>query len=64
MKELRTQSGGKPLRTFFAFDPRRSAVLLIGGDKTGDDRFYERMVPIADNLFDVYLEEIKKEGLI
>jgi hypothetical protein len=64
MKELRTQSGGKPLRTFFAFDPRRSAILLIGGDKTGDKRFYDRMLPIADNLYDEYLEEIKKEGLI
>lgn len=64
MKELRTQSGGKPLRTFFAFDPRRNAILLIGGDKTGDARFYERMIPIADGLFDDYLEEIKKEGLI
>jgi hypothetical protein len=44
--------------------PRRSAILLIGGDKTGDDRFYERMVPIADQLYDVYLAEIRKEGLI
>jgi hypothetical protein len=64
MKELRTQSGGQPLRTFFAFDPRRTAILLIGGDKTGDDRFYARMVPIADRLFDDYLREIEKEGLI
>ena len=64
MKELRTQSGGKPLRTFFVFDPRRAAILLIGGDKTGDNRFYDRMVPIADNLYDTYLDEIKKEGLI
>jgi hypothetical protein len=58
------QSGGRPLRVFYAFDPRRSAILLIGGDKTGDDRFYERMVPIADQLYDVYIAEIKKEGLI
>jgi hypothetical protein len=64
MKELRSQSGGQPLRTFFAFDPRRTAILLIGGDKTGDDRFYERLVPVADRLYDDYLEEIKKEGLI
>jgi hypothetical protein len=64
MKELRTQSGGKPLRTFVALDPRRASILLIGGDKTGDDRFYDRMVPIAGNLFDEYLQEIKKEGLI
>ncbi len=64
MKELRTQSGGKPLRTLFAFDPRHAAILLIGGDKTGDDRFYDHMVPIADNLYDEYLKEIKQEGLI
>src|SRR3981189_427820 len=64
MRELRVQSGGRPLRVFYAFDPRRSAILLIGGDKTGDDRFYERMVPIADQLYDVYIVEIKKEGLI
>jgi hypothetical protein len=64
MRELRVQSGGRPLRVFYAFDPRRSAILLIGGDKTGDGRFYERMVPIADELYDVYIAEIRKEGLI
>jgi hypothetical protein len=64
MRELRVQSSGRPLRIFYAFDPRRSAILLIGGDKTGDDRFYKRMVPIADALYDVYLDEIRKEGLI
>ena len=46
------------------FDPRRTAILLIGGDKTGNDRFYERFIPIADQLYDIYLEEIKREGLI
>jgi hypothetical protein len=64
MKELRTQSKGDPLRTFFAFDPRRSAILFIGGDKTGSDQFYERMVPQADRLYVIYLEELKSEGLI
>jgi hypothetical protein len=64
MRELRVQSGGRPLRVFYAFDPRRSAILLIGGDKTGDNRFYERMVPIADDLYDVHIAEIRKEGLI
>jgi hypothetical protein len=39
MRELRVQSGGRPLRIFYAFDPRRTAILLIGGDKTGDNRF-------------------------
>jgi hypothetical protein len=64
MRELRVQSGGRPIRVFHAFDPRRTAILLIGGDKTGDNRFYERMVPIADALYDAYIDEIRKEGLI
>jgi hypothetical protein len=64
MRELRVQSGGKPIRIFYAFDPRRSAILLIGGDKTGDDRFYDRMIPVADKLYDVHIQELKKEGLI
>ena len=64
MRELRVQSSGRPLRVFYAFDPRRSAILLIGGDKTGDRRFYERMVPIADELSDIYIAEIRKEKLI
>jgi hypothetical protein len=64
MRELRVQSGGDPYRVFYAFDPRRTAILLIGGSKTGDDRFYENTIPIADRLYDAYLIEIKKEGLI
>jgi len=64
MRELRIQSEGRPLRVFYAFDPRRSAILLIGGDKTGDGRFYERMIPIADDLYDVHLKELKQEGLL
>lgn len=59
MRELRTQHQGRPLRTLYAFDPRRTAILLIGGDKTGDDRWYEVNVPIADRLYDEHLEEIK-----
>ena len=61
MRELRVQSGGKPLRVFYAFDPRRMAILLIGGDKTGDKRFHERMIPIADALYDEHLAELEKE---
>jgi hypothetical protein len=55
------QSGGKPLRVFDAFDPRRMAILLIGGDKTSDRRFYEQMIPIADALYDQHLAELEKE---
>lgn len=64
MRELRVQSHGMPIRVFYAFDPRRSAILLIAGDKTGNDRFYEEYIPVADNLYDLYLEELKREGLI
>jgi len=64
MRELRVQSGGRPLRVFYAFDPRRSALLLIGGDKTGDGRFYRRYVPLADKLYDEHLQELREEGLI
>lgn len=64
LRELRVQSSGRPLRIFYAFDPRRTAILLIGGDKTGNDRFYQEYIPIADQLYEVYLEEIKQEGLI
>lgn len=64
MREPRVQSGGRPVRVFYAFGPRRAAILLIGGDKTGDDRFYERYVPIADGLYGEYLDELRSEGLI
>nr|WP_321166630.1 type II toxin-antitoxin system RelE/ParE family toxin [Pseudomonas aeruginosa] len=64
MRELRTQHGGRPFRTLYAFDPRRSAILLIGGDKTGDDRWYELNVPIADRLYDEHLHQLREEGLI
>jgi len=62
MRELRSQSGGRPLRTLYAFDPRRSAILLIGGEKTGDDRWYEKFVPVADRIFERHLQDLKEEG--
>jgi hypothetical protein len=64
MRELRVQHRGRPFRVFYAFDPRRTAILLIGGEKTGDDRFYDRMVAIADDLYDVHLDELLKEGQV
>ncbi len=62
MRELRVQHAGRPIRIFYAFDPRRVAILLIGGDKTGDDRFYEQMIPAADRLYDEHLEELRAES--
>ena len=65
MKELRTRTGGRELRVLFAFDPRREAILLIGGDKTGRwTQWYEAMVPVADRIYDGYLEELRETGTI
>jgi hypothetical protein len=65
MKELRGELSGKSdkeyLRVLFAFDPRRTALLLLGGDKTDDPSWYDRFVPIADDLFDQHLAELKQE---
>lgn len=61
MKELRISS----LRILFAFDPRRMAILLIGGDKRGQwNAWYAEMIPIADRLYDEHLEALRKEGEI
>ena len=57
LRELRVQSGGRPLRVLYVFDPKRQAVLLVGGDKTGRDRFYEEMIPLAERVYEEYLRE-------
>ena len=62
MRELRVQQGGKPIRIFYAWDPRRVCLLLIGGDKTGDKQFYDRFVSAADDLYDEHLESLRREG--
>jgi hypothetical protein len=64
MRELRIQTGGKPIRIFYAFNPVRTAILLIGGNKTDDNRFYKKMIPIADRLYDEHIAELKREGRI
>ena len=58
------ESAGRLLRTHYAFNPLRSAILSIGGEKTGDDRSNEKFVPIADRIFERHLLELKKEGRI
>ena len=70
MKELRAGQGGA-LRILFAFDPRRSAILLIGGNKSPVDPtspnwndWYDYFVPIGDDLYDEHINELRKEGLI
>jgi hypothetical protein len=64
MRELRIQHQGSPYRVLYAFDPRRTAILLIGGNKTGNDRWYDEYVSLADKLYDVHIAELRKEGLI
>ena len=62
LRELRVQHAGRPYRVLYAFDPRRCAILLIGGDKTGQDRWYQEHVPLAERLYDEHLEVLKNEG--
>jgi hypothetical protein len=63
MRELRIQHQGRPYRVLYAFDPARNAILLLGGDKTGQDRWYKVYVPIADRLYDEHLQELADEQL-
>lgn len=62
LRELRVQSGGHPIRILYAFDPKRQAVLLLGGDKTGDDRFYKTHAPKAEGIWETYLADIAVES--
>ncbi len=62
MKELRVPNKKRVFRILFAFDPKRSAILLLGGDKRGDKRFYQRLIPLADTLFDQHLERLRKNN--
>jgi hypothetical protein len=59
MKELRVGT----IRILFAFDPRRAAILLVGGDKRDRwQEFYAQMIPFADDLFDEHLKDLESEG--
>ena len=62
LRELKAQSAGRLLRVLYVFDPRRRALLLVGGDKTGDDRWYDRMVPMAENIFNEHLKAMDMES--
>ncbi|MCP4769415.1 MAG: addiction module toxin RelE [Gammaproteobacteria bacterium] len=64
MRELRIQHAGRPYRTLYAFDPRRTAILLIGGDKTGSDGWYDEYIPIADWLYDEHIQILIDEKLL
>ena len=60
MRELRIQHEGRPYRVLYTFDPRRAAILLIGGEKTGNDRWYEEYVPRADAIYDRHVCELER----
>ena len=65
MRELRVQTPDlPPLRAFYVFDPRSAAIILTGGDKTGDKDFYPRNIPITYNLYDAHIARLRREGLI
>ncbi len=61
LRELRIQCGGNPYRILYVFDPQRSALLLLGGDKTGNESWYEENVPKAESIYEQYLKEIEEE---
>ncbi len=64
MKELRVSKAGT-LRVLFAFDPRRHAILLLGGDKSGQwAEWYQWAIPQADDLYNTHLQELRDEGLL
>ncbi len=58
LRELRIQHEGRPWRVLYAFDPHRSAVLLTGGDKTGDDRWYRQAIPRAERSYRQHLDDL------
>lgn len=65
MKELICEAEGASLRVLFMFDPRRCAILLMGGDKSGEwKRWYSGAIAEADRLYDEHLDELRKEGVI
>lgn len=65
MKELIVSTRGEALRVLFMFDPRRTAILLLGGSKTGSwNRWYRSAISAADQLYEEHLVSLKREGLI
>lgn len=64
MKELRPRGAAKHCRVLFIFDPRREAILLLGGNKSGQwEKWYETAIPEAEKLYEIYLQELDDEVL-
>ena len=63
LKELRPAAS--TIRILFAFDPRRTAILLLGGNEAGRwGTWYREMIPLAERPYDTYLAELRWEGLL
>lgn len=62
MKELRFDAADGVWRVAFAFDPARSAILLVAGDKSGRSErlYYRKLIEIADRRFDVHFDDVKR----
>jgi hypothetical protein len=63
MKELRLKADGGVWRVAFAFDPRRSAIILVAGDKSGVStaKFYQRLIDKADKRYREHLEILESK---
>lgn len=61
LKELRVQHQGRPYRILYAFDPRREALLLVGGTKAGDGRWYRKAIPRAEAIYARHLEALEDD---
>lgn len=61
LKELRVQHRGEPYRLLYAFDPKREALILLGGNKANDKRWYETMIPKAEAIFKEHLQTLLEE---
>ncbi len=61
LRELRPKQGNSPLRPIYAFDPRREAVLLTGGDKGADKAMYDRIIPVAEAIWEQHLRDIEED---
>ena len=62
LKELRVQYQGEPWRVLFVFDPKRRAILLVGGNKQGDARWYKKAIPVAEQRYQRHVEQMEHDN--
>lgn len=62
LKELHVQYQGELWRVLFVFDPKRRAILLVGGNKQGDARWYKKAIPLAEQRCWRHLEQMKDDN--